>query len=139
MSRKRLSIVELIAIIVIGCEVIWLAGNAFGWLNVHVSSGNDGSYVNTCESVAKVNSLNGTQCPVNDCSGGDCIHHTAQGYIGYFDSVSNTIVGTKPKGYNSSSTPAVDGKKYKGSVGTMVLEVIVNNGNITTEWTGGRK
>ncbi len=138
-NKGRMSLIEIIALLCIGVEVVFLVGSAYGWLDIHMSSGNDGGYVNTCESVAKVNSLNGVNCPVNNCgnSDGSCVHHTSQGYIGYFDSVSNTIVASKPKGYNSSANPSVNGKSYVGEVGKMVLEVRVNNGNIDIWWTGG--
>lgn len=140
-NKGRVSLIEIIAILCIVCEVVFLVGSGYGWLDFHMSSGNDGGYVNTCESVAKVNSLNGVNCPVNNCgnSDGSCVHHTAQGYIGYFDSVSNTIVATRPKGYNSSANPSVNGKHYTGEVGKMVLEVRVNNGKIDIWWTGGKE
>ena len=37
---------------------------------LQVAHGNDTLAVNTAESVAKTNSLNGISCPVNDCPGG---------------------------------------------------------------------
>jgi hypothetical protein len=139
-NKGRVSLIELVAIIIIAIEVLFLIGSGLGWIDFHVSSGNDSGYLNTCESEAKINSLNGTQCPVNDCpnSSGDCEHYINGSYIGYFDSVTNTIVGEKPKGYNSSKNPEVDGKTYAGKAGTMVIEVIVKDGSITYEWTGGK-
>lgn len=139
-NKGRVSLIEIISLLLIGVEVVYLLGSGFGWIDFRVSSGNDGGYVNTCESVAKVNSLNGVQCPVNNCgdTSGNCVHHTSIGYVGYFDSVSNTIVASKPKGYNSSDNPDVHGKKFIGERGKMVLEVIVNNGEITVEWTRGK-
>lgn len=138
-SKGRITLIELVALLIIGGELLYILNGAFGWMDFHISSGNDGGYYNTCESVAKINSMNGTTCPVNKCSGGDCIHHTVQGYIGYFDSVSNTIVGSKPSGYNSSSSPSINGKKYSGKPGTLVLEVVAKDGDLDIFWTGGKK
>lgn len=70
-------------------------------MNIHVRRGNDANYVNTCESVAKVNRLNGIHCSVDGClnANEDCVHHHSNGYIDYFDSVSNSIVAHKTKGW----------------------------------------
>lgn len=108
-------------------------------MDKHVSAGNDGLYANTALSVAKVNSLNGIQCPVNECEKANeiCTHYTSQGYIGYFDGESNTIVGYKPKGYNSSSELEIDGQEYTGAVGTMVIRVTCNEGDIKLDWVTG--
>jgi hypothetical protein len=140
-TSGRISLLELIVILVLVVEGIYLLGKGLNWYSTRYNTGNDGLYVNTCESVAKVNSLNGTICPVNNCGNGthSCVHYTSQGYIGYFDSVSNTIVGTKPKGYNSTSNPKVGTKEYTGEVGTMVLRVTVDNGNVVLDWVVGKK
>ncbi len=139
-NKGRVSLIELIAIIIIVLEVLFFVASGMGWLNFHVSSGSDSGYLNTCESVTKINSLNGTQCPVNDCSNssGECEHYFNGSYIGYFDSVSNTIVGSKTKGYNLSKDPEIDGKSYQGDVGKMIIKVIVKDGSISYEWTGGK-
>lgn len=140
MNRNgRVTLIELIALICIGIEMLYLIGNAFGWLDFHISSGNDRNTINTCESVAKVNSLNGMQCPVNDCddASGECTHYFGGSYIGYFDAKTNTIVADAPKGYNDSKNPEVDEKTYMGEEGTMVLEVVVSQGTVQILWTGG--
>ncbi len=142
LNRKgRISVLELIIILVICVEGIYLLGNGLGWYASHISTGNDALYVNTAESVAKVNSLDGTQCPVQDC--GDtshtCTHYTGMGYVGYFDSESNTIVGYKPKGYNSEQNPKVDGKSYTGEINTMVLRITTSSGSISLDWVGGKQ
>lgn len=138
-NKGRVTLIELISIIIIvGCCLYFMAAS-FGWLDTHMSNGNDGLYVNTCESVAKVNSLDGVICPVNDCGDttGECIHHTSVGYVGYFDGVSNTIVGSKVAGYNSSKDPDVDGVTYTGEVNSMILRVTCHNGTITLDWVKG--
>lgn len=130
-NKGKTSYLELIIIIIIIIELLWYIANSFGWLNNKVSTGNDSLYENTALSIAKVNSLNGIQCPVNECEKGSelCTHFTSQGYIGYFDGDSNTIVGVKPKGYNSNSE--------NGQVGTMVLRITCNEGNISLDWVKG--
>ena len=137
-NKGRISLIELTTIIVICIEALFLICGGFDWLNIHVSTGNDANYLNTCESVAKVNSLNGMQCPVNGCSNsnGKCIHYFNGTYTGYFDSVSNTIIGTKPSGYNSSKNPKIDDKSFSGDVGTMVIKVIVKDETLSYEWVG---
>lgn len=138
-NKGKISLLELIVLIVIAIEVIYYICSSYGWLDLHMSLGNDALYVNTAESVAKVNSLDGVDCPVNECEKGtqNCTHYTSVGYVGYFDSESNTIVGTKPKGYNSNANPKVDGTEYTGSVGTMVIRVTCKDGVITLDWVRG--
>ena len=75
--KRRMTLIELLALILIVCEIAFLCIEGYDWMNIHVRRGNDANYVNTCESVAKVNSLNGIHCPVDDCSNAneDCVHH----------------------------------------------------------------
>lgn len=138
-NKGRVTPIELVSIIVIIIGVGYILMNFFGLLNGYVSNGNDSLYANTAESVAKVNSLNGINCPVNDCgnSDGTCMHHTSLGYIGYFDSVTNTIVGEKVKGYNSDDNPDIDGVSYTGIRGTMILRITCENSEITLDWVSG--
>lgn len=140
MNKKgNITRLELIILLVIGIEVIYFIFSSYGWLDNHMSLGNDALYVNTAESVAKVNSLDGVDCPVNECEKGNinCTHHTSEGYIGYFDSISNTIVGYKPQGYNSSANPKIDDKTCSGEVSTMVIKVTCKDGNIILDWVRG--
>ncbi len=138
-QKGRISIIELLALIVIGVEMLYFLGNAFGWFNINVRSGLDKTHFTTCENVAKVNSLNGIQCPVDACgnSDGSCEHYLSGKYIGYYDSEHHTIIGNLPDGYNDSENPVIEGKEYIGQKDTMVLEVIVENGQIDIVWTGG--
>ncbi len=138
-QQGRVTIIELIALICIGLELLYFIGNAFGWLDFNVRSGNDKTYINTCESIAEVNSLNGSQCPVDDCSNshGTCEHYIMGKYVGYYDITSHKIVGDKMKGYNDSQNPEIAGKVYMGGKNTMILEVIVENNTIQLIWTGG--
>lgn len=138
-TKGRITLIELVFLLIIVVEVLYFVASSYGWLDFHMSSGNDSLYANTAESVAKTNSLNGIQCPVNNCEKGgvNCTHLTSQGYVGYFDGETNTIVGLKPKGYNSNDNPSIDGKEYVGKTGTMVLRVTCNEGEITLDWVKG--
>ena len=104
--KRRMTLIELLALILIVCEIAFLCIKGYDWMNIHVCRGNDANYVNTCESVAKVNSL---------------------------------IVAHKTKGYNSCKNPEVHGKEYSGNAGEMILEVIVKDGTISVQWTGGKQ
>lgn len=139
-KRGSISLFELLIILVIVLEVIVVIIGSFNWYDDKFSTGSDSLYLNTCESVAKVNSLNGQICPVNKCgnSEGNCVHHTSTGYIGYFDSVSNTIVANKPSGYNLGDNPSIDGKQYSGEKSSLVLRVLVYDGNIYYDWVKGK-
>ncbi len=138
-NRGSISLFELLIILVIVFELIFLLTDGFGWYNKKFSTGSDALYLNTCESVAKVNSLDGTICPVNGCgnSDGTCIHHNSRGYVGYFDSVSNTVVASKVRGYNLGDNPSIDGKQYNGEKGTLILRVMVYDGTIYYDWVKG--
>ena len=107
-------------------------------MKVRVDHGNDSLTANTAESVARINSNNGLNCPV-DGSDGRCPHWTSSGYVAYYDNVGNTIVGEKPYGYNEDSTMVIDGKKYYGDPGTMVIKVVCSEGKITLSWEEGRQ
>ena len=139
LKKGSISLLELIVLIIIAIEAIFFVTYSFNWYDSKFSSGNDSLYLNTCESVAKVNSLNGVDCPVNDCvdPSGKCVHYTTSGYIGYFDSETNKIVGNKPSGYNSSDNPSIDGKGYTGKKGSMVNRVRCFSGNIYLDWVKG--
>ena len=139
--KRRMTLIDLLALILIVCEIVFLCIEGYDLMSIHVRRGNDANYVNTCESVAKVNRLNGIHCSVDGClnANEDCVHHHSNGYIDYFDSVSNSIVAHKTKGYNSCKNPEVQGKEYSGNAGEMILEVIVKDGTISVQWTGGKQ
>lgn len=139
-NKGSISLFELIIILVIVFEIIILIFNGFNWYDDKVSMGSDSLYLNTCESLAKVNSLDGSICPVKGCgnSDGTCIHHNSNGYVGYFDSVSNTIIANRPSGYNLTDNPTINGKKYSGLKGSLVLRVLVYNGTIYYDWVDGK-
>ncbi len=139
MNKKgNISFLELLIILFICIEVIVLLKWALNWSNDKVGSGNDSLILNTCQSVTKINSLDGYDCPVNDCGKGLlCTHKVGDYYIGYYDNISNTIVGNKVKGYNSEINPVIDGKSFMGNKNTMIIKVTCYNGNITYEWVLG--
>jgi len=106
-------------------------------MKTSMENGNDSLMANTAESIALVNSSNGLNCPV--CGNeGHCQHWTSEGYIGYFDNISNTIVGEIPKGYNENTTMEIDGKMYYGDRYTMVLQVKTSEEHLTVSWQKGK-
>lgn len=104
--------------------------------------GDDALMVNTADSVARINSNNGMNCVVNNCEGNKdgvvCTHLLSQGYVGYFDHGSNTIVGIKPYGYNEYTEMKADGVTYYGAVNSMVIQVIAKEGKMALSWVPGR-
>lgn len=140
-NKGRITLIELVSIIVIVSAGFYFIARSYGWLDSHMSTGNDALYANTALSVAKVNSLDGVDCPVNDCDNpsGECIHYTSMGYVGYFDGETNKIVGNKLKGYNSNPNPVIDDKEYKGYTSTMVIRITCYNGDITLDWVKGEE
>ena len=135
-KKGSINVLELVILIVVGIELILIICNGFGWL---VNKGSDAFTLNTCESVTKVNSFNGMDCPVNDCAKGDlCTHKVGDYYVGYFDDVKNTIVGYKVSGYNYEDNPVIDDRVFNGNANTMIIKVTCGNGNITYEWVKGK-
>ena len=138
-KKGNINLLELIILIVLGIELILILCNGFGWLGNKVNKGSDAFTLNTCESVTKINSSEGYDCPVNDCAkGGLCTHKVGDYYVGYFDDVKNTIVGYKVSGYNYEDNPKINGKEYKGNANTMIIKVTVGNGDIRYEWVLGK-
>ena len=136
-TKGSVSVLEVIVIPLLIVEALYLLWAGFSWYHRHVASGNDNMKLNTCESVAKVNSLNGMQCPVNGCDGTHCTHHITSGYIGFYDNVSNTIVGEKTQGYNESEKEVIGKEEYFGEVNSLVIEVKVINGELKYRWVKG--
>lgn len=136
-TKGSVSVLEVIVIPLLIVEVLYLLWTGFSWYHRHVAGGNDNMKLNTCESVAKVNSLNGMQCPVNGCDGTNCTHHITDGYIGFYDNVSNTIVGEKTQGYNESEKEVIGKEEYFGEVNSLVIEVKVVNGELKYRWVKG--
>jgi|GEM_PF-4362902 len=54
--------------------------------------------------------------------------------VGYYDDESNSIVSTRPKGYNKSTVMTIDGVMYTGSPNTMVIRITNDNGTLKLEW-----
>lgn len=125
MNKKgEINLLELFIILLICVELLFIVKSAFVWTYNKINKGNDALILNTCESVAKANSLDGYDCPVNDCAKDKlCTHKVGNYYVGYYDNVSNTIVGNKVAGYNSNNNP-----------GTMIIKITCGNGTINYEW-----
>lgn len=134
-TKGRISVLELLIIIFIVVEVIFLGYKGLHWYYVESTGGNDAFAANTAYSTAIANSLNGSQCPVSDCgSGKDCIHYKVDEYVGYYDEETHHIVGTPPKGYNQSKVMRIKSKIYFGDPGTMVLEIRCRNDEVNISW-----
>lgn len=48
--KRRMTLIDLLALILIVCEIVFLCIEGYDWMNIHVRRGNDANYVNTCES-----------------------------------------------------------------------------------------
>ncbi|MEE3420430.1 MAG: hypothetical protein VZR02_04935 [Lachnospiraceae bacterium] len=139
-SRGAVSRREAIMGGFIAAALIFFAFVGLMWYRDHLATGNDNLLGNTAYSVARVNSLDGERCPVNDCpdKGGFCAHMKAEGYVGYFDNRTNKIVGDRPRGYNEAVVATIDGITYQGEKNTMVIKVVTSNGDIRLSWVAGR-
>lgn len=135
-SRREVLLVTLISLM-----VLFFVYEGYKWYRDSLARGDDKMMVNTAESVGRVNSNNGLGCVVDGCRGGlggHCEHWNGFGYVGYFDNVGNCIVGKKPRGYNEYPVMEVDGKKYYGERGTMVIRVYGKDANVTLSWEPGK-
>ena len=140
-KRGRISALEMIVIIVLVAEALFLGYKGITWYIDSMAKGDDALMVNTAESVARINSNNGMNCVVNKCasnSNGQCPHQWGEGYVGYFDNVSNTIVESKPPGYNQAKVMTVGDQEYYGEINTMVIRVYVKPNHIELSWVLGK-
>ncbi|MBR5341370.1 MAG: hypothetical protein IK151_05540 [Erysipelotrichaceae bacterium] len=138
-NKGRISLLELVIIIVLIIEGFFLLGKAFGWTADKATGGDDRLLVNTAESTAAVNSLNGMCCPVSNCgSSGECVHKMAGWYVGYYDDLTHNIVAYPPKGYNQNQEMRIKNKKYYGDPGTMVVQIKCKEGVVELDWVKGK-
>lgn len=128
--------VILITGIVIMC--VFFAGLYVRWHVNQQAKGDDALMENTADSVARINSNNGLNCPV-DGSSGPCPHWTSEGWVAYYDNGINTIVGDKPRGYNEYTTMEINGIKYHGARNTMVIKVVCREGYMQLSWEKGKE
>ena len=133
-NKGRISLLELLIIIFIVVEVIFLGYKGLHWYYVELTGGHDGLAANTAYSTAIANSLNGHQCPVSKCGGTNCIHYKNDEYVGYYDAVSHLIVGEPTEGYNQSRVMRIDSKLYFGDPGTMVIEIRCHDDDVSIAW-----
>lgn len=137
-NKGRISFIEIIVIIALVLEAIYLLAGGFNWSWDKWSNGDDKLYVNTAESTANANSLNGIHCPVSDCGSSDvCEHFNGEYYVGYFNSVTHKIDGYPMKGYNQNKTMTIDDKTYYGDVGTMIIQIKCKEGSVILDWVKG--
>ena len=138
-NKGRISLLELIIIILLILEGAFILLKSGDWLADKSTSGNDRLLENTADSTARVNSLNGMDCPVDGCGRGAlCTHKQGDYYVGYFESVSHKIVAYPPKGYNQNYEMRIGKTKYYGDPGTMVIEIRCKEGVVELNWVKGR-
>ncbi len=131
---------ELIMILFILACVGFFAILGVRWYAVRMQHGDDKLTLNTAISVSKINSSDGQSCPVDGCGGGDCAHRQSDGsYIGYFDNISNKVVGEKVYGYNEYTTMRVGEHRYTGGRGTKIIRVKTKDGSMKLSWVDGRR
>ena len=139
-NKKGLSRIELFCIVGIGLIIAFLLFSGIRWYHNSMARGNDSLRVNTAESVASMN-LAASGCVVNYCEGnfsGACIHADKDGNThGYYDAVERKIFAEKTAGYNEYPEMKIGDEKYKGKVGTMVIEVTGSQDEITLRWVKG--
>lgn len=133
-NKGRISLLELLIIIFIVVEVVFLGYKGLHWYYVELTGGNDGLAANTAYSTAIANSLNGHQCPVSKCGGSDCAHYKNGEYVAYYDAETHLIVGEPPKGYNQSKVMRINSKLYFGDPGTMVIEINCHDDDVNISW-----
>lgn len=138
-EKNKLSRFEVLLIIAIVLMSAFFVVLALEYPKQATAHRDDALMANTALSVARVNSNHGTGCVVNDCKGGNCPHRHGKSTIGYLDTMTNTIVGGRPKGYNEERRIRLDGKVYHGKTGTLVIEAKADeSGNVSLSWVKGR-
>ena len=138
-SSKGFSRIELICIVGISAVLLFFAYSALNWYHVSQLEAEDKIIANTALHTAEMNTV-GSLCPVNSCDGQtSCTHKTEEGYVGYFDYVSNTIYGERKKGYNQYREIKLSGKTYTGEAGSLVIKVVCTDGDIRLFWVKGRR
>ncbi len=137
-NGQALSVFELCLVVgIIIMLVFWLFVGSDIILN-YQKRGNDNLRENTCESVAMVESNNGMNCPLDGRSD-TCPHYTSNGYVSYYDDISNTLVESKPYGYNDYNVMKIGNQKYYGPEGSMVIKVYCQEGHIQYSWEIGKQ
>ena len=135
-NRGRISLLELVVIVFLVIEAIFLGIKGFKWYKEEVTGGNDVFLVNTAISTGIVNSLNGQTCPVNDCDHdpNTCTHRLGDEFVGYYDDTSHKILGYPVRGYNQNSIMRIGKKLYYGAPGTMVVQVVCHDDTVECRW-----
>ncbi|MBP5279545.1 MAG: hypothetical protein J6Z03_03595 [Erysipelotrichaceae bacterium] len=137
-DKGRISLIEMVALVLLIPMLAFLGYKGLHWYYDNIVNGNDAHFVNTAESTARVNSLNGMQCPVDGGGGNNCHHLFGDYYRGYYDSISHKIVGEKMEGYNQAETMKAGNTYYHGDVGTMIIEIDCQDGVIELKWVKGK-
>lgn len=138
-SKGGVSRREVLLTVIVLILCFFFVREFFKYLEGQQALGNDALRANTAESVGVIDSDAGMTCPVRGCPGGNCVHRAGDRYIGYFDDVTNTIIGEKTAGYNDSSHPKIEGHYYYGDPHTMVLRVVTGGGTLELNWETGKQ
>lgn len=135
-NKSGVSTIEFFCITFIVVVAVILIALGFRWYHIKMCMGNDQMLVNTAESAARINAV-GSECPVRGCDGGECIHKTEEGYVGYFYRPSNSVRGKKGVGYNEYKIMKIGDEEYYGEPGTMIIQIVNHDGELTLSWVEG--
>lgn len=135
-----LSRVETICLVGISCIGAALLVALGAYLLELMHEGNDANTLNTATSIASSQAHNA--CLVPHCTGQSDSSHVShldsQGRaVAYYDKTTNSLVATKPSGYNESSHLTIDGMQTIVQASTFTIVAIQESGDITCSWVEG--
>ena len=136
-TANGFSRLEVLCMISIASMVLFFVFTKAWWLVDQQHMGEDKLLIRNAEKTAMVE-IATDPCPVYGCKGDDsCTHRVGGFYVGYFNRPTNKIQGAPCKGYNESKEMEVNGKKYYGETGTMIIKVRAKDGTIELSWVKG--
>ena len=147
-TANGFSRLEVLCMISIASMVLFFVFSKGQWIVEQQHMGEDKLLMHNAENTAIVETATDS-CPVYGCKGDEnCTHRVGGFYVGYFNRPTNKIQGTPCrgyneskempcKGYNESKEMEVNGKKYYGETGTMIIKVRAKDGTIELSWVKG--